>query len=406
MDARWTFAQLDSAELDSVQLDSAQPDSARLESAQREPAQREPGLLGPPEALLPFCTLAAAPHPLSNLSDDDYALTHAVFYLTDFGRRPPPPGLGARAAELLDPFLAWHSVQLDLDLLGEMLIAALCLRQPRTPALAFAWETFAHTWEHGGLEGPEYRSERAAALAGEEREAYEVGESYHTTFVGGILCAVALGVTPVPDVVAARRPRRKTSDLREMLREAWAEGAARAHVAGSAPPSAAADGNAPDWRALGGRCRAAARRLGVAEPVFDPARGDQLLEDIVARLLQALELPDEPPPSWLGLAMASYVGRERLAPVLGDALLVATARRYRLVQLAAALAATAPHATLRTPTFARAVDFLLDQELPAGGLGVQLLLVAPDEVDAVERASTSQIALAWYLAAVATALGA
>jgi hypothetical protein len=341
MDARWTFALLD------------------------------PTLLGPPEALLPFSTLAASPHPLANLSEDDYALTHAVFYLTDFGRRPPPPDLARRAAALLDPFLAWHAVQLDLDLLGEMLIAALAMRMPTTPALAFACETLLRAWDEGGLVGPEYSAARAAELRGAEREAYELDERYHTVFVGGILCAVALCAPP---------PSRKE----------WSAG------------SVADEGEI--WRSLAERCRLAAGRLGAGGRQGVEATAvaaDDLLERIVARLLQALALSADPSPPWLLAATHSEVGRAGLERVLADALLVATARRYRLVQLAEALAAVAPHAALRTPTFVRTVDFLLDQQLADGRVGIHALLA---EEGAAQRASEAQSALGRLLHEVGAAL--
>jgi hypothetical protein len=62
--------------------------------------------------------------------------------------------------------------------------------------------------------------------------------------------------------------------------------------------------------------------------------------------------------------------------VLHDALLIASARGYRLVQLAEALAVSARHPALQTPTFGVALELLLDQQLDDGFVGIHRLLSA------------------------------
>ena len=324
----------------------------------------DPSLLGPPEALLPFCTLAADPHPIWNLNEDDYALTHAIFYLTDFGRRPAPPEIEDRAAQLLDPFLAWHSVQLDLDLLGEMLIAALALRMPPTAALELAWEVFASAWEEGGLVGPEHSAAKAAELRGAEREAYEFSENYHTVFVGGILCAVALG------------------------RPSW--------IAKVADPRGDLEEERACLERLGERCKVAtlaAEASPMAAYALDAPTAEDLVEWSVARLLHTLEVSLEPPPLWLHVASESGATRDEIARVLHDALLVATARRYRLAQLGEALAVAARHAQLHSPTFRRAWELLLDQQAADGSVGIHSLLAAEELGDAPRAAQRELLAL-------------
>lgn len=56
---------------------------------------------------------------------DDYALTHTVFYLTDFGRRPWPPDLAAadRIEGVLDMLSERAETEWNLDLLAEYLLA-------------------------------------------------------------------------------------------------------------------------------------------------------------------------------------------------------------------------------------------------------------------------------------------
>jgi hypothetical protein len=175
----------------------------------------DPSLLGPPDELARFSILGARPHPLHTMSEDDYALTHTLFYLTDFGQTAPSAELRRRAATLLDPFLEWNAVRGDLDLLGELLISALVLRAPASPAFRFGWEVLRRAWRRpGGLVGPEYSPARFAGLAGDEAAAYAFSENYHTVFVGGILCAVALARpradgAPWGEPPAAAAPRRR-----------------------------------------------------------------------------------------------------------------------------------------------------------------------------------------------------
>ena len=329
----------------------------------------DPGLLGPPEELLPFSTLAASPHPLHTMSADDYALTHAIFYLTDFGRRAAPAPLHENANRLLDPYVGWSAVQLDYDLLGEFLITSLALAAPASPASRFGWEVLERAWKADeGLVGPEYSPARFAELAGLEAEAYAFSENYHTVFVGGILCAVGLSL-PRPESGAWRRAR--PADLPEL--------AARCLAAAALAGAPAADA-----------------RVAVAVP-----GPEHLPEWTAARLLQVTETPAEPPPLWLAAAAESSLSRGELSGVLHDALLVGAARRYRLVQLAQALLAAAGQSELRSPTFARALGFLLDQQLEDGSIGIHRLLA---ETGAADAAPGAQAALAGLLHGVGTAL--
>ena len=342
MDTRWTFGLLD------------------------------PALVRPVEELVPLSTLGAIPHPIYTMKEDDYALTHAVYYLTDFGRRSPPPTLRLENRQLVDPFLAWNAVRLDLDLLGEFLIAALVLRGPASPAFRYAWHTFFRAWERdGGLVGPEFSAARFAELRGEEAAAYAFWENYHTVFVGGILCAVAL-LTPRPDV---RGPDRSPeADPALVARCARAAAAARAWI---------------------GRQSASAR------PETSCPSADDLPEWVVSRLLTLLPSA-ESSPLWLRTAMDCDLSRPEIAAVLHEALLVAAAKDYRLVQLAEALAVGAEHAGLRSVTFTRVLDFLLDQQLDDGCVGIHQLLGGRGDSTPLTEA---QGAIAELLTRIASALG-
>ncbi|WP_242111740.1 DUF6895 family protein [Luteimonas aquatica] len=93
--------------------------------------------LGPPPQ--PRHWLAHSPFlPLLSV-DDGYALTHAIFYLTAFGREPLPPGYAAADVhETLENGLWWCLWRRDLDLLAEMLLCALFTGMPATAAVRTA----------------------------------------------------------------------------------------------------------------------------------------------------------------------------------------------------------------------------------------------------------------------------
>lgn len=328
------------------------------------------GLVRPVEELLPLSTLGASPHPIYTMNEDNYALTHAIYYLTDFGRRPPL-ALPQASDQFLDPFLAWNAIRADLDLLGEFLIAALALRQPRSPAFRFAWHLFFKAWDDNrGLVGPEFSSVRFAELCGEEASAYAFSENYHTAFVGGILCAVALTV-PWPN--SRTQGGGYTLPAHTTLASHCADAAARARNAvDGAPgyePSLPHAGDLPEWAA--------------------------------SRLLMVLGTSPDAAPLWLRAATDCALSREELASVLYDALLVEAARSYSLVQLSEALAVGASHVALRSPTFTRALEFLLDQELDNGFIGVNRLLAEEPDTTAATQA---QAAIAGLLANIARAL--
>lgn len=331
----------------------------------------ESGLVRPVEELLPLSTLGASPHPIYTMNEDNYALTHAIYYVTDFGRRPVPLALQQDCNQLVDPFLAWNAIRADLDLLGEFLIAALALRQPPSPAFQFAWHLIFRAWDDNrGLVGPEFSSVRFAELSGEEATAYAFSENYHTAFVGGILCAVAL---TVPRLGSQTQGQGHAIHVHPTLASRCLDAAAR--VRGAV------------WRA----------------PRYEPSLPQvaDLPEWVSSRLLMVLRTSPDPAPLWLHTAMDCDLSREELGNVLYDALLVEAARSYSLVQLTEALAVGASHATMHTATFTRALEFLLDQQLDDGFIGVNRLLAEePDTIAAAE----AQAAIAGLLAHIAGAL--
>jgi hypothetical protein len=144
--------------------------------------------------LLPLSILDSRAHPFYMTETDAYAATHAIMYLTDFGRAPLPAGLDAmRVSALVDSGLAWHVLSEDFDLLVEFLMDAGCLGMAHSPCSRFAWQLVDHIWtDFGFLPGPTFNAAEYKTLSGEAAAAYAFQHLYHTNFVGGMLCAVSL----------------------------------------------------------------------------------------------------------------------------------------------------------------------------------------------------------------------
>jgi hypothetical protein len=89
------------------------------------------GLIEPEMHLDPTSWLAALPEPWIISEERLYALTHQIFYLTDFGRYPERADEAVTAyIELWLPVWAARAkAEANLDLLGELLLVALYLQQ-------------------------------------------------------------------------------------------------------------------------------------------------------------------------------------------------------------------------------------------------------------------------------------
>jgi hypothetical protein len=138
-------------------------------------------------------------------TDDVYAFTHALMYLTDFGARRPrlPCAAGdieARAAALLADSLDVE----DYDLAGEILLTWPFLRRPWCADGALGFSFLAAVEDRARiLPGPGISPERLQALEGERRRQYALAASYHTAFVMGLLCAAALRPGRLPPLLSA-----------------------------------------------------------------------------------------------------------------------------------------------------------------------------------------------------------
>jgi len=134
--------------------------------------------------------------------DDAYGLTHRLFYFTDFGRSPRAGLDRDRLFADLDSLIARYLSREDYDLTAELLTAWPQLRQPWSPAAAFAFRLLADAQDAVGvLPCGNIDEERLAVLTGRDRTRYARATSYHTAFVWGILCASALLPDAAPPVM-------------------------------------------------------------------------------------------------------------------------------------------------------------------------------------------------------------
>jgi len=138
-------------------------------------------------------------------TDDVYAFTHALIYLTDLGeRRARLPRRKALIAAEAEALLAACLDAPDYDLAGEILLTWPLLGRRWSPTAALGFGILAAVEDRARvLPGPGIALGRLQAFQGEKRTRYAVASSYHTAFVMGLLCAVALrpGRRP-PDAAA------------------------------------------------------------------------------------------------------------------------------------------------------------------------------------------------------------
>lgn len=137
---------------------------------------------------------------LGGSREDLYAFTHALMYVTDFNvchRRLP-----RRRSVILgeaEAALARSLDEEDYDLAGELLLAWPLTGRSWSAASVFGFRVLAHVEDQAGfLPAPSTRLATLDRLEADDRLDYLVATAYHTVFVMGLLCAVALqpGRTP------------------------------------------------------------------------------------------------------------------------------------------------------------------------------------------------------------------
>ncbi len=195
-----------SRSLQALGLGTDLPPSARLERAW---ISRRWGLSADAADDLPGTFLDLPIDILSQSRDEAYALTHLLFYLTDFGRRPAQLRLRPARTVLaeVEGLLLRNLDAEDYDLSGELLMAWPQLRAGWDPVASFAFRVLARVEDEVGvLPCGNVDADRMGRLEGTERRRYALATGYHTAFVMGFLCAVTLaGDNLPPNVIEGRQ---------------------------------------------------------------------------------------------------------------------------------------------------------------------------------------------------------
>lgn len=130
--------------------------------------------------------------PLSFADDEVYALTHVLFYLSDFGARPVAgsdvAGLAkadlAKAGRTVAVLLGACLARGDLDLAGELLLCAEILGVDGCGLVEHGWQRVAAAQRaDGAVPSPLHDPAVLSKVDGDKRAAYLFGTCFHTTMV-------------------------------------------------------------------------------------------------------------------------------------------------------------------------------------------------------------------------------
>ncbi|HVO78754.1 MAG TPA: hypothetical protein VMT39_01925 [Candidatus Bathyarchaeia archaeon] len=139
--------------------------------------------------------LAAAKDALHIDREAAYAITHTLFYLSDWGRRVPPfeEEEYARVTSILDCLVVHYWRLHHWDLLGELLVNRLALLAPWSPLATGASTAFLNAWRpEGCVPGEGLEIEGLEKAPRSEHESIIFRECYHTTLVGVFYCVSTL----------------------------------------------------------------------------------------------------------------------------------------------------------------------------------------------------------------------
>ena len=284
-------------------------------------------------------------HPFFMTRNDGYALTHAVFYATDFGQRPQALSDNHYVRDALDACVLWGCLSQDWDLLAEYLLARLHVDRNAITTSSPKWSTgceaIRRAWCDLGSRLATLTYSPSEAAAQEDPAAYRFQQTYHPTLVAGLLgCTLKLSLRPPhgPDDT----PRRIAAD-KDHTRAGWNH----ALVA--------------RLRSFGG----AQRGMQVAR---DDA-GAQISDDVCGLLLGEAAKND---PKWCKFLSLLATPDADIGIVI-DTALTYFMRDYSLGGMARAIAIALTLDIPPSPTLTAAAYFLLDQELPDGSIGAQFL---------------------------------
>ncbi|MFI6448920.1 DUF6895 family protein [Kitasatospora sp. NPDC050543] len=204
--------------------------------------------LPPVDDVLPFTLLCNRPNVIKLADGDIYAITHTIFYATDFGLREPrwPRGFDVGAAvELIEALLVLTRGRQNADLVGELLCCLLCLGVRDSEESRHAWDFLLSVQEADGrVDGPQGIIHPKLADGDDDYQRWATG--YHTT----IVAALASLLDRSPRVVRKPRPAAPATrlEMTRPLRRAvlWLSDKSRHHPPGTGLTAAAAAAYAAD----------------------------------------------------------------------------------------------------------------------------------------------------------------
>lgn len=151
-----------------------------------------------PESFFEQTLLARHPNIYYLNEADVYAITHTIFYYTDFKQRGNmlPSSDHHYLKKALPSLLAFYIRQGNWDLVGELLICLIILDISSDVFISelydLGWNCFLGAQDaEGWIRGPQFLPEEYARItAAEDKAEYAFAKNYHTTIVG--LIAVAM----------------------------------------------------------------------------------------------------------------------------------------------------------------------------------------------------------------------
>lgn len=391
------------------------------------------------EQVLPMTLLTADPNVWELSVSDHYAITHAIFYVTDFGQREvawPAGTTTAGVTDLLLGCLAVARAREDADLVGELLMCLTCVRAPLT-GFEEAARSWLRSWQEpdGRLEGPPGVIPRRLTEADADWGSWAT--AYHTTIVGALEDLLFRTVprpgsgfvegppTLVPagvlDAAGSWLATHGTGDLRCVT---WA---ARAHDTAGRPEAAVALlAGAAAYPGFDALVRRSSRDVALATAALAHRLGVD--DDVLAAVADLADhAPEAGPPAGLRprppgstdrdgsrLLVADLVARGRTPVLAADeaeragqelvAALRTAAEDYDLAWFAVAVRGLVRLPHLPSRLVRDAVTFLVVQQDRSGAIGAPLV-DAPEERLALHREWTLLATAALVEAAGRPAVG-
>jgi hypothetical protein len=142
------------------------------------------------ESILQSSSLYKISSPFFLNEQDVYALTHAIFYTSDFGLKsiiklPKLRLLNIKSS--IEELLAIYLRKKNWDLVAELLLCCYCLRSFPSPIYNIAWKMLLNAQrKDGSIPGPYFHNEQKKDIKNFDRYYFE--ENYHTTLVTALAC--------------------------------------------------------------------------------------------------------------------------------------------------------------------------------------------------------------------------